>query len=143
MTFSKTTLSRMASTRTEVYVYLHFWGLHHQTFTLVVSNKFFTVTRSSVCHSQSLLPQSNVCKQGWSLPEWSPLGDSTSLDHKYYTWLEVTECDKTLNFFQKDVFTLAKFRAITPHNIVMQSQISKRKNRLLKFCLCSRYQRSS
>ncbi len=33
----------------------------------------------SVCHSHSLPPQSNICGQGWSIPEWNPLLDSTPM----------------------------------------------------------------
>jgi hypothetical protein len=35
------------------------------------------VIRLSVCHCQSLSPWSNICRQGWSLPQWSGLQDST------------------------------------------------------------------
>ncbi len=30
-----------------------------------------------VCHFNSFPPYSNICEQGWSLPEWSLLKDST------------------------------------------------------------------
>ncbi len=33
----------------------------------------------TVCHYQSRPPQSSICKQGWSLPGWSPLRYSTAI----------------------------------------------------------------
>ncbi len=35
------------------------------------------VISQSVCHCHLLPPQSSICRQGWSLPEWSHLWDST------------------------------------------------------------------
>jgi len=46
-------------------------GLYYKKF------KHFIVISWSVCHCQALPSLSNICRQGWSLPEWSPLPDSS------------------------------------------------------------------
>ena len=51
------------------------WGLYHKTF--YGRNCCHIKISQSVCKSHSLPPQSNIWRQGWSLPEWNYLHDST------------------------------------------------------------------
>ncbi len=44
------------------------------------SNCCCIVTSQSVCLCLSVPPQYNICRQGWSLPQWSPLLDSTLME---------------------------------------------------------------
>ncbi len=52
-------------------------GLYYKTF--YGSNFYGIIISQSVCNSQSLLPQTSICRQCWSLLEWSPFHDSTQM----------------------------------------------------------------
>ncbi len=71
--------------------------LYHKTFYRY--NLFRTVVSQSVCHCQSLSPQSNICWQGWLVEQQSPTRIGSSLAQKYLNRWKLNDSVKHSSLF--------------------------------------------